>query len=89
MKIDLHIHTTASDGRNTPTEIVHRASQLGMKAIAITDHDSVEGIEEALAEARKFPKLLVIPGVELGADVPHGELGFIFLLAVLGGFGGG
>jgi len=73
MKIDLHIHTTASDGRATPTEIVHRASELGMKAIAITDHDSVEGIEEALAEARKFPKLLVIPGVELGADVPHGE----------------
>lgn len=73
MKIDLHIHTTASDGRATPTEIVRRASELEMKAIAITDHDSIEGIEEALAEARKFPKLLVIPGVELGADVPHGE----------------
>lgn len=74
MKIDLHIHTTASDGRATPAEVVHRASDLGMKAIAITDHDSVEGIEEALAEARKSPKLLVIPGVELGADVPRGEM---------------
>ncbi|MBT4512951.1 MAG: PHP domain-containing protein [Chloroflexi bacterium] len=74
MKIDLHIHTTASDGRATPTEVVYRAAELEMKAIAITDHDSVEGIEEALAEARKFPKLLVIPGVELGADVPNGEM---------------
>lgn len=74
MKIDLHIHTTASDGRLTPTEVVYWAAELGMKAIAITDHDSIEGIEEALSEARKFPKLLVIPGVELGADVAHGEM---------------
>ena len=74
MKIDLHIHTTASDGRLSPSEVVRKAAGLGMKAIAITDHDSIGGIEEALAEARKFPKLLVIPGVEMGADVPRGEM---------------
>ena len=74
MKIDLHVHTTASDGRLSPSEIVRRAADLGMKTIAITDHDSIEGIEEALAEARKFPKLMVIPGVEMGADVPKGEM---------------
>lgn len=74
MKVDLHIHTTASDGRLSPAEVVQRAAQQGLKAIAITDHDSIEGIEEALREGAKFPRLLVIPGVELGADVPHGEL---------------
>ena len=74
MKIDLHIHTTASDGRLTPAEVVRKAADLGMEVIAITDHDSVDGIEEALDEARKFPELLVIPGVEMGADVPWGEM---------------
>ncbi len=74
MKVDLHIHTTASDGRLSPAEVVRRADQLGLKAIAITDHDSIEGIEDALHEGSKFPRLLVIPGVELGADVPRGEL---------------
>lgn len=74
MKIDLHIHTTASDGRLTPAEVVARASRLGLKAIAITDHDSVEGIAEALDEAQKHPELLVIPGVEMGTDAPAGEI---------------
>ncbi|MDD5092934.1 MAG: PHP domain-containing protein [Dehalococcoidia bacterium] len=74
MNIDLHIHTTASDGRFSPTEIVARAAELGMTAIAITDHDSVEGIAMALEEARKFPGLLVIPGVEMGADVSPDEM---------------
>lgn len=74
MKIDLHIHTTASDGQLTPSEVVRRASELGMETIAITDHDSIEGIEEALAEARKFPELTVITGIEMGADVPDSEM---------------
>ncbi len=74
MKIDLHIHTTASDGRLTPSEAVRRAADLGLKIISITDHDSVGGIDEALAEARKFPELMVIPGIEMGADVPWGEM---------------
>ncbi|MFA4835807.1 MAG: PHP domain-containing protein [Dehalococcoidia bacterium] len=74
MKIDLHIHTTASDGRLSPAEVVARAAELEVNTIAITDHDSVEGIQMALDEARKFPDLLVIPGVEMGADVPDGEM---------------
>ncbi|MDY6911956.1 MAG: PHP domain-containing protein [Chloroflexota bacterium] len=74
MKIDLHIHTTGSDGRFTPIEIVNKAASLGMETIAITDHDSIEGIESALAEARKFPDLMVIPGVEMGATVAKGEM---------------
>ncbi len=74
MKFDLHIHTTASDGRLTPSEAVQRAAKLGLKIISITDHDTVGGIDEALAEARKFPGLMVIPGIEMGADVPWGEM---------------
>jgi len=74
MNIDLHIHSTASDGRLTPAEVVARAAKLGMSAIAITDHDSVKGIESALTAARKYPDLRVIPGVEMGAEVPSGEM---------------
>jgi len=74
MKIDLHIHTTASDGRLSPAEVVRRAVELRMHTIAITDHDSISGIEEALTEARRNPQLMLIPGVEMGADVPTGEM---------------
>lgn len=72
-QVDLHIHTTASDGRYPPAEIVRKAAALGLKIIAITDHDSVAGIAEALSAAREFPWLKVIPGVEINTDVPDGE----------------
>lgn len=62
--IDLHSHTTASDGKNTPAENVQLAVEKGLKALAITDHDTTGGIEEAL-EAAKDLKLEVIPGIEI------------------------
>jgi len=71
--IDLHIHTSVSDGRFTPEEIVHRAIEAGLSVIAITDHDNVGGIAPALAAAAAFPQLRVIPGVEISSDVPDGE----------------
>jgi hypothetical protein len=74
MKADLHLHTTASDGRISPEEMVRLAAQDGVEVIAITDHDTVDGIEAALAAARSFPSLTVIPGVEINTDVPHGEV---------------
>lgn len=74
MKADLHVHTTASDGRLTPEEIVQKASRIGIEVIAITDHDTVEGIAPALDEARAFPELTVIPGVEINASSPEGEV---------------
>jgi hypothetical protein len=74
MRADLHIHSTASDGSLSPDEIVKVAVKLGLNAIAITDHDSVEGLEPALAAARNFPNFLVIPGVELSTDTPEGEV---------------
>jgi len=74
MKADLHLHTTASDGRFSPDEIVRRAALDKVEVIAITDHDTINGIESALTTARSFPSLTVIPGVEINTDVPHGEV---------------
>jgi predicted metal-dependent phosphoesterase TrpH len=62
--IDLHSHTTASDGKNTPTENVRIAVKKGLRALAITDHDTTGGIEEALKAAKEV-KLEVIPGIEI------------------------
>lgn len=72
-RIDLHIHTTASDGRFTPAEIVHQAAKLGLTIIAIADHDTIDGIIPALTAAQAFPGLTVIPAVEINTDVPEGE----------------
>jgi len=71
-KVDLHLHTTASDGIYTPSEIVRRAAEKGMEYISITDHDTINGISEALATAREFDNLTVIPGVEISTDHPNG-----------------
>ena len=62
--VDLHAHTTASDGSYTPTELVRYAKKKGLSAIAITDHDTVAGVEEASIEGRKLG-VRVIPGAEL------------------------
>jgi predicted metal-dependent phosphoesterase TrpH len=69
--IDLHVHTTASDGSLTPREVVRRAKALGLKAIAVTDHDTVAGVEEALEEGI-LCGLEVIPGIEISVDVTKG-----------------
>jgi predicted metal-dependent phosphoesterase TrpH len=74
MKADLHLHTTASDGRFSPADIVKMAIRDEVEIIAITDHDTVNGIQSALNAARSYPSLMVIPGVEINTDVPHGEV---------------
>jgi len=74
MKADLHLHTTASDGRLEPKDIVSLAVKVGLDVIAITDHDTIDGITPALAAAKDFPSLMVIPGVEINTDVPNGEV---------------
>jgi len=73
-KVDLHIHSTASDGRLSPAEVVGKAAELGLTVMAITDHDTVDGIAPALAAANAFPQLKVIPGVEISTDFPGGEV---------------
>jgi len=65
--IDLHNHTTASDGSETPAAAVRLAGELGLAAIAITDHDTVSGIGEAL-EAGRALGVEVVPGIEISAD---------------------
>jgi predicted metal-dependent phosphoesterase TrpH len=72
-QVDLHVHTTASDGTLAPAQIVQRAGRLGLKVIAITDHDTVAGIPEALA-AGAVHGVEVIPGVEINTDVPRAEV---------------
>ena len=74
MKFDLHLHSTASDGRLSPEDVVRTAAKLGLAVISITDHDSVDGIAPALKVAENHPPLRVIPGVECSTDVPHGEV---------------
>ncbi|MFC5532332.1 PHP domain-containing protein [Cohnella yongneupensis] len=63
-RADLHTHTTASDGMNRPADNVRMAKERGLGAIAITDHDTVAGIPEAL-EAGREHGILVVPGVEI------------------------
>ena len=73
-KIDLHIHSTASDGRFSPEEIVQKAAKLGVTVMALADHDSVDGIIPALEAAKAFPHLKVIPCVEISTDTSGGEV---------------
>lgn len=63
-KADLHVHTTASDGDLTPSEVIRYAREVNIDLISITDHNTTEGVEEAIREAAKY-NIKVIPGIEL------------------------
>jgi predicted metal-dependent phosphoesterase TrpH len=67
MPVDLHVHTTASDGELSPSEVVRAALAAGLTTVAITDHDSTAGVDNAIATA-DGTTLTVIPGVELSVD---------------------
>lgn len=78
--IDLHAHTTASDGSLTPTELVDAASALGLAALAVTDHDTIAGLGEAKAAAQNA-SLTLVSGVELSVEDDAGRfhlLGYCF-----------
>ncbi len=72
-RVDLHIHSTVSDGKFSPEEIVSKAAALGLTIIALADHDSIDGIAPALEAAKAFPPLRIIPCVEISTDMPSGE----------------
>ena len=64
--IDLHVHSSCSDGTYTPTQLVDYAIKKGLRAIALTDHDTTDGISEAI-DAARHTSLTIIPGIELSA----------------------
>ncbi len=70
--IDLHCHTTASDGIYSPTEIIDYAIAHNVSVLAITDHDSVDGLAEACDYAKQ-KSFNLIPGIEFSIDYPHGS----------------
>jgi predicted metal-dependent phosphoesterase TrpH len=72
-RVDLHVHTTASDGQYSPSEIVQMALKIGLTVVAITDHDTTEGVAEAI-EAARGTSLEVISGVEISTDVARSEV---------------
>ena len=66
-RIDLHLHTTASDGTETPSETVRLARELGLRAVAVTDHDTVAGVAGAVAAGEALG-VEVVPGIEVSSD---------------------
>lgn len=70
--IDLHTHTLASDGTLSPTDLVRAAAQAGLEAIAVTDHDTLAGLAEAMEAGRRLG-VEVVPGIEISTDYPLGK----------------
>lgn len=82
--IDLHVHSNASDGTLTPTELVEKGVSQGLTALALTDHDTIQGVEEAITAANKASKagtpIRVIPGVELSVAYHNSDIHILGLL---------
>ena len=72
-RIDLHVHSNASDGSLTPTEVADEAMRMGLSAIALTDHDTVDGVAEILGYTKDKP-LEVVPGIELSCYYNNREI---------------
>ena len=72
-RIDLHLHSTCSDGTSSPEEVVRQATEAGLAVISLTDHDSTEGVFSAQT-AGKEVGVEVVPGVELSAQVKEKDL---------------
>ncbi len=73
-KIDMHVHTTASDGIYSPSQVIDLAVKRDLAGIAITDHDTVEGIGEALKYGKTKKDFIVIPGIELSTEINGEEI---------------
>lgn len=71
--VDFHVHSNISDGTLTPTEVVKMAADKGLAAIALTDHDTIDGVEEALKAGETYG-IRVIPGIEISADYNGSDL---------------
>ena len=74
VEVDLHLHTTASDGILTPRQLIDQIATTSLRIIAITDHDSTDGMHEAITASESHSQLTVIPGIELGTADDDSEL---------------
>ena len=72
--VDLHTHSIASDGTISPAQLVDEADRLQLAAIALTDHDTTEGIDAARRQAEQYPDLQFVAGIEISAVFPGGTL---------------
>ena len=72
--VDLHTHSTASDGAATSAELVRLADDAQLAALAMTDHDTTAGLDLARQEATRFPQLKLIAGIEISARFPGGTM---------------
>ena len=79
LMIDLHCHSTASDGTDSPSRIIEKAHEIGLTAIALTDHDVVDGLAEFQAAAAKYPGLWAVNGTELAVDCPGASVEILAL----------
>ncbi len=84
LAVDLHVHSTCSDGTFTPTELVDYAIEKELAAFALTDHDSVAGLDEAIAYAKKLSLTKtnvpeVIPGIEFSTEYQGGDIHIVGL----------
>lgn len=80
-QVDLHVHSTYSDGTNTPSELIAIASSKNLSAIALTDHDTLDGIPDALKAAGNS-EVELIPGVELSTNFNNTEVHIVGLLLI-------
>ncbi len=71
---DFHCHSSRSDGTRSPTDVVQLAAGRGVRNLALTDHDTLLGLDEARAAAAATPGFRLVPGVELSCDLPGTEL---------------
>ncbi|OGU28238.1 MAG: phosphatase [Ignavibacteria bacterium GWA2_35_9] len=79
-KVDLHTHTTHSDGANTPRELIQKVKNAGIDVLSITDHDNINGVKEAVKIGKELG-VEIIPGVEISSEIGNREihiLGYFF-----------
>ena len=72
--VDLHTHSTASDGQYAPEEVVRQAKERGLEVLALTDHDTLDGVEEAVRAGERLG-LKVLRGIEIGVQKIQGGAG--------------
>ena len=81
--LDLHLHSTASDGTLSPSELVNKCAENGLKVVALTDHDTLDGIDEAIGRANTLGNIEVIPGIEVSCSWNGTEVHILGLFARL------